>query len=52
MAGLGLTLKWNRKKKDQQILNTPRLGVKNKAIGFTTRGCPNACGFCIKEGSP
>jgi hypothetical protein len=28
-------------------------GVKNKAIGFTTRGCPNACGFCIvscKEG--
>lgn len=28
-------------------------GIKNKAIGFTTRGCPNACGFCIvshKEG--
>jgi len=21
-------------------------GIENKAIGFTTRGCPNACGFC------
>lgn len=28
-------------------------GVKSRAIGFTTRGCPNACGFCLvscKEG--
>jgi hypothetical protein len=28
-------------------------GIKNRAIGFTTRGCPNKCGFCLvscKEG--
>lgn len=28
-------------------------GIKNRAIGFTTRGCPNACQFCLvscKEG--
>lgn len=52
-GGSGLTMMWDLKPEIELIRPDYDLYQLNQSMGFTTRGCPNRCPFCIvplKEG--
>lgn len=52
-GGSGITIDWNLPPEIELIRPDYDLYPSNQSAGFTSRGCPNACQFCIvpqKEG--